>query len=131
VPLSIRVREWNLPTVPNSIRPARWSRAQASSGGSFVLDQLNLSALRIAAEKINAEFGHVDILFANAGIQVQSVEGSADQAEHNGPASPHRPDRHSILCPHEFVSLLDQRYSLIATACAVLHVYRPGATFPT
>jgi NAD(P)-dependent dehydrogenase (short-subunit alcohol dehydrogenase family) len=36
---------------------------------SFVLDQRDLPALRIAAEKINAEFGHIDILFANAGIQ--------------------------------------------------------------
>ena len=36
---------------------------------SFVLDQRDLSALRIAAERINTEFGHIDILFANAGIQ--------------------------------------------------------------
>jgi NAD(P)-dependent dehydrogenase (short-subunit alcohol dehydrogenase family) len=36
---------------------------------SFVLDQRDLPALRIAAEKLNAEFGHIDILFANAGIQ--------------------------------------------------------------
>jgi NAD(P)-dependent dehydrogenase (short-subunit alcohol dehydrogenase family) len=36
---------------------------------SFVLDQRELPALRIAAEKINAEFGHIDILFANAGVQ--------------------------------------------------------------
>jgi NAD(P)-dependent dehydrogenase (short-subunit alcohol dehydrogenase family) len=37
------------------------------SGGvqwrSFVLDQRDLPALRIAADKINAEFGHIDILF--------------------------------------------------------------------
>jgi NAD(P)-dependent dehydrogenase (short-subunit alcohol dehydrogenase family) len=36
---------------------------------SFVLDQRDLPALRIVSEKINAEFGHIDILFANAGIQ--------------------------------------------------------------
>ena len=36
---------------------------------SFVLDQRDLPALRRAAETINAEFGHIDILFANAGIQ--------------------------------------------------------------
>jgi NAD(P)-dependent dehydrogenase (short-subunit alcohol dehydrogenase family) len=36
---------------------------------SLVLDQRDLPALRIAAEKINVEFGHIDILFANAGIQ--------------------------------------------------------------
>jgi NAD(P)-dependent dehydrogenase (short-subunit alcohol dehydrogenase family) len=36
---------------------------------SFVLDQRDLPALRRAAEAINAEFGHIDILFANAGIQ--------------------------------------------------------------
>jgi len=36
---------------------------------SFVLDQRDLPALRKAAETINAEFGHIDILFANAGIQ--------------------------------------------------------------
>ena len=36
---------------------------------SLVLDQRDLPALRIAAEKISAEFGHIDILFANAGIQ--------------------------------------------------------------
>ena len=34
-----------------------------------MLDQRDLPALRIAAEKINAEFGRIDILFANAGIQ--------------------------------------------------------------
>src|ERR1700744_18359 len=36
---------------------------------SFVLDQRDLPSLRKAAETINAEFGHIDILFANAGIQ--------------------------------------------------------------
>jgi len=36
---------------------------------SFVLDQRDLPALRKTAETINAEFGHIDILFANAGIQ--------------------------------------------------------------
>ena len=36
---------------------------------SFVLDQRDLPALRVAAERINTEFGHIDILFANAGIQ--------------------------------------------------------------
>jgi len=36
---------------------------------SFVLDQRDLPALRIAAERINTEFGRIDILFANAGIQ--------------------------------------------------------------
>jgi NAD(P)-dependent dehydrogenase (short-subunit alcohol dehydrogenase family) len=36
---------------------------------SFVLDQRDLPALRRAAETINTEFGHIDILFANAGIQ--------------------------------------------------------------
>jgi NAD(P)-dependent dehydrogenase (short-subunit alcohol dehydrogenase family) len=36
---------------------------------SFVLDQRDLPALRTAAEKINAEFGRIDILFVNAGIQ--------------------------------------------------------------
>src|ERR1700727_1321545 len=43
-----------------------------SAGGewrSIVLDQRDLPALRIAAAKISAEFGHIDILFANAGIQ--------------------------------------------------------------
>lgn len=35
---------------------------------SFVLDQRDLPALRIAAERINTEFGHIGILFANAGI---------------------------------------------------------------
>jgi hypothetical protein len=33
---------------------------------------------------------------------------------------------HSILCPHELVSLLDQGYSLVATACTVLL----GCRFP-
>jgi NAD(P)-dependent dehydrogenase (short-subunit alcohol dehydrogenase family) len=33
------------------------------------LDQHDLPALHIATEKINAEFGYIDILFANAGIQ--------------------------------------------------------------
>jgi NAD(P)-dependent dehydrogenase (short-subunit alcohol dehydrogenase family) len=37
---------------------------------SFVLDQRDLPALRTAAEKTNTEFGHIDILFANTGIQV-------------------------------------------------------------
>lgn len=36
---------------------------------SFVLDQRDLPALRTAAEGINTEFDHIDILFANAGIQ--------------------------------------------------------------
>jgi NAD(P)-dependent dehydrogenase (short-subunit alcohol dehydrogenase family) len=36
---------------------------------SFVLDQRDLPALRTVAEKTNTEFGHIDILFANAGIQ--------------------------------------------------------------
>jgi NAD(P)-dependent dehydrogenase (short-subunit alcohol dehydrogenase family) len=36
---------------------------------SIVLDQRDLPALRKAASEINKEFGHIDILFANAGIQ--------------------------------------------------------------
>src|SRR5580698_1441108 len=36
---------------------------------SFVLDQRDLPSLRRAAENINTEFGRIDILFANAGIQ--------------------------------------------------------------
>ena len=36
---------------------------------SFVLDQRDLAALRKAAEEIEREFGSIDILFANAGIQ--------------------------------------------------------------
>jgi NAD(P)-dependent dehydrogenase (short-subunit alcohol dehydrogenase family) len=36
---------------------------------SFVLDQRDLPALRAAAEKMEQEFGGVDIVFANAGIQ--------------------------------------------------------------
>lgn len=36
---------------------------------SNVLDQRNLPALRAAAEKARREFGGIDILFANAGIQ--------------------------------------------------------------
>ena len=35
----------------------------------FVLDQRDLSALRAAVTKIELEYGGVDILFANAGIQ--------------------------------------------------------------
>lgn len=49
------------------------TRERVKSAGvqwtSFVLDQRNLPALRTAAERINTEFGHIDILFANAGIQ--------------------------------------------------------------
>ena len=44
-------------------------RSEGVQWKSFVLDQRDLPALRVAAEKINAEFGHIDILFANAGIQ--------------------------------------------------------------
>jgi NAD(P)-dependent dehydrogenase (short-subunit alcohol dehydrogenase family) len=40
---------------------ARWCEAR--------LDQRDLSALRAAAEQARATFGHLDILFANAGIQ--------------------------------------------------------------
>jgi NAD(P)-dependent dehydrogenase (short-subunit alcohol dehydrogenase family) len=36
---------------------------------SFVLDQRELVALRNAADEIDREFGSIDILFANAGIQ--------------------------------------------------------------
>ena len=36
---------------------------------SIVLDQRDLSALRKAAAEVEKEFGHIDILFANAGIQ--------------------------------------------------------------
>ena len=44
-------------------------RSEGVQWRSFVLDQRDLPGLRIAAEKIDAEFGHIDILFANAGIQ--------------------------------------------------------------
>jgi NAD(P)-dependent dehydrogenase (short-subunit alcohol dehydrogenase family) len=40
---------------------ARWCEAR--------LDQRDLAALRAAAEKANATFGRLDILFANAGVQ--------------------------------------------------------------
>jgi NAD(P)-dependent dehydrogenase (short-subunit alcohol dehydrogenase family) len=36
---------------------------------SIVLDQRDLSALRKAAAEVEKDFGHIDILFANAGIQ--------------------------------------------------------------
>jgi NAD(P)-dependent dehydrogenase (short-subunit alcohol dehydrogenase family) len=36
---------------------------------SFVLDQRDLKALRSAADEIEKEYGRIDILFANAGIQ--------------------------------------------------------------
>jgi len=36
---------------------------------SYVLDQRNLAALRAAASEVEREFGGLDILFANAGIQ--------------------------------------------------------------
>ena len=36
---------------------------------SIILDQRNLSALRSAATQVEKEFGGIDILFANAGIQ--------------------------------------------------------------
>jgi NAD(P)-dependent dehydrogenase (short-subunit alcohol dehydrogenase family) len=68
VPSSIRVLEWNLPTVPNSIRLARWSRAQVSSGGALCSISATFHTTHRRRE-INAEFGHIDILFANAGIQ--------------------------------------------------------------
>ncbi len=44
-------------------------RAEGAEWRSFVLDQREIAALRGAAEKIDAEFGKIDILFANAGIQ--------------------------------------------------------------
>lgn len=36
---------------------------------SIILDQRDLSALRAAAEQIEHDFGGIDILFANAGVQ--------------------------------------------------------------
>lgn len=44
---------------------------QAAGGKwlSFKIDQRNLSALRAAASEAVSAFGHIDILFANAGIQ--------------------------------------------------------------
>src|SRR6201999_1438315 len=36
---------------------------------SFVIDQRDLTALRATADRIEKEFGGIDILFANAGIQ--------------------------------------------------------------
>jgi NAD(P)-dependent dehydrogenase (short-subunit alcohol dehydrogenase family) len=43
--------------------------ATGRSWRGFVLDQRDLSALRNAAGEIEREFGNIDILFANAGIQ--------------------------------------------------------------
>src|ERR1700735_914781 len=44
-------------------------RAAAGKWESFVVDQRDLTALRAASAQIEHEFGGIDILFANAGIQ--------------------------------------------------------------
>jgi len=44
-------------------------RAEGSKWKSFVVDQRDLTALRAAAAQIEHDFGGIDILFANAGIQ--------------------------------------------------------------
>jgi NAD(P)-dependent dehydrogenase (short-subunit alcohol dehydrogenase family) len=44
-------------------------RAAGSKWRGVVLDQRDLSALRVAAAEIEREYGRIDILFANAGIQ--------------------------------------------------------------
>lgn len=44
-------------------------KKEGASWTSIILDQRDLPALRIAAADVNKHFGHIDILFANAGIQ--------------------------------------------------------------
>jgi NAD(P)-dependent dehydrogenase (short-subunit alcohol dehydrogenase family) len=56
-------------TLENLKETGRMVKAAGSWWRSFVLDQRDLPALRRAAEEIEREFGGIDILFANAGIQ--------------------------------------------------------------
>lgn len=44
-------------------------RESGQAWRQFVLDQRDIAALRSAVSQIEAELGHIDVLFANAGIQ--------------------------------------------------------------
>jgi NAD(P)-dependent dehydrogenase (short-subunit alcohol dehydrogenase family) len=58
------------PSSPDDLKETgRQVQATGSRWLSIILDQRNLSALQAAATKIENEFGGIDILFANAGIQ--------------------------------------------------------------
>lgn len=64
------VRSGVKPSTPEDLKETgRLVQAEKSQWLSIILDQRNLTALQAAAIKAEKEFGGIDILFANAGIQ--------------------------------------------------------------
>ena len=58
------------PSTPQDLaETGRLVEALGTKWQSHIVDQRNISALRMASERIESTFGAVDILFANAGIQ--------------------------------------------------------------